>query len=716
MLKKREPSVTRNNNRADLLRMIEEGGDSHRKKSEVSIVGNSTTENGTYSPKCFTGKLLDQPNETSDRFERTEMDEDGKAFKQKNTYENRRNKQDDAALSIRGKDEETYRLKEVDLEDQFENPDKYQVKTAEKLASAIKDNVNETKKVVDACQANTFDEAEVPLSNGSSEISGPLFSTPLDAKSLKKTRSEKVPLEMEKQRRSARNCQTAGSETYSSALVDDYVDNIPTVDLAKTYSKSNRMQRSKEKKATQKVSDWLRNASNISEKQEHAKTTVGDSVYTETIKGDSKMKKKLNKKEQKLKAEEEALGLKLKHLAEHVHIDGREFGFDFGNDDNDDEGQHVNNDKPSDDVENKTESLNSKIHAVSPVLVNDKIHKEGHQEIESAVIEIDLDTENMMQLQHKEKEMDVNNKTEDHKECVSVSRMENKTHKKNFEENEAKVGEGDSSETLKSTEETILVVPLRKRIFKTKAFEQTVRNCVKYNDKSNMCEVDPFEFKSSQNTPKKIVKLKGKGKGAAGKNNARNLNKQKPVALSDNIRLKQARTIVNGFDDKHEQIPVICIPWNKDSKPKKTILKGKVKDLDIIAAKLQQAEDYELLTSSQEAAERIGKEEAKDAKAGKRVRFKEPALVDFNQDGHIDIIRFRKAKEAFGKTIEIGTKLIKNNVKKDYELLARETSLKKTKRNNKKRNTDLEKRMKQKETVEDNDSGMGNFYLFFIYK
>ncbi|XP_060560280.1 breast cancer type 1 susceptibility protein-like [Ruditapes philippinarum] len=107
--------------------------------------------------------------------------------------------------------------------------------------------------------------------------------------------------------------------------------------------------------------------------------------------------------------------------------------------------------------------------------------------------------------------------------------------------------------------------------------------------------------------------------------------------------------------------------------PEKTILKtAKQEEIDKLNARLMQAEDYDLLTCTQEAADSIANQNSihktaaedrknvnSDTNGQKKVRFTEPVISDFIQTGKINIIGYRNAKK------ELDEVKNKKNIKKE---------------------------------------------------
>ncbi|WAQ93496.1 BRCA1-like protein [Mya arenaria] len=522
-------------------------------------------------------------------------------------------------------------------------------------------------------KSNDIMENNIQFSNETSSSSGPLFSTPLDVKSCRKSRAvEKEPLEVEKTRRSLRNKNvTDDMETESKCLTPEFVDHLEQQrDVHKTYSRRDIEVHKKEKKVTKKVSEWLKNVTNVSDalvnktKAEHRleevnKVRAGSCPNDEFAKGRGK---KLSKKVLKVKAEEELMGAKLKHLAKQVQDGNQGLLFEF--DDFEEnagikcDANHARNGLGEKDQDIVAPYESEETAAAAGVQIND-VDVDIKGNVEDAANDENTDVEDVVDMNVKDdiviQEVD---EGEQDSNCVKPSTK----HESKLPKREPEITEkADINNALPANKKRIFKtrIPLDNKTVETHTgmcddAKESKRgdlliNVGKSQNENLVTEYsDPYEFRSSQPTPKKILSKKSKTKKARKKTTADKL--KNPVIETGKLKNK---------DSGPNKI------WNKELVPKKTILKNTENEIEHISSELSRAEDYDLLTSTQEVVAKMEQEKRESERCEnsleivkvegmkKKVRFMEPRMSDFNHNGHIDVIGFRKAKQAFEKEVGV---------------------------------------------------------------
>ena len=431
----------------------------------------------------------------------------------------------------------------------------------------------------------------------------------------------------------------------------------------KTYSKRGLIKQDKE--ANKKVKEWLQSVE-VTEERKEVQNVTGAEIR--------RKKGKQSKKELKVRAEEEKLGLKMKHLAEHITTDKvaeTDHCFGFVKDAEDQESRAKQKDK--DEKQAGTSALCEK---------NGKTDNQFH-----TINDMTLDQENQMEKAELVEEDNHLNHASDNPGLVyeigkSVSDTMNLSTemKMQFPQN------CHSNNVNKSPKHTLLN---KKHIFKPKLINTenvtketitldsqneslTVNESKMENNTTMLCQgvenrlptdqdlpdSDPYEFKSSGNTPRKLGKKKGKTAKVGVKKKVTQP-PQKTVGRS-----KRAIKIKTVQGKQNTMPQVIAIDDTPISCTQEEIKK--------MSNKLNQAEDYDLLTCTQEAVDSLQKdslsfnnkklianpvgtemvdidehviEKKSKASQQKKVRFREPLISDFVVAGKIDILSYRKVKE-----------------------------------------------------------------------
>ena len=519
------------------------------------------------------------------------------------------------------------------------------------VSDAVESQLSKDKE--NSCESNTLETVEncEAVHESIKEGEAVLFQTPLPLNSVEKLK--RLPDQVDNSNKTARNLRSR--EKISNTIeendsiargeqltLDDFNDNETSgfeqnkaIDDVKTYSKRGSVKQDKE--ANKKVKDWLKSVE-VEKERKDMQNVVGSKI--------TRKKQNLTKKDLKVKAKEEKMGLKMKHLAEHITSDKTEETNDcFGFDDN----------------------------------AEDK---------ESTAMQEDKDERHTDDIFHKDIDMTIDQETPKGK----VELLEKDDNLDYISDNQEHVHETEktSSATIspescmnKSAKPTLLN---KKHIFKAKSTnkDNVVRTSFIVDSKienevnevknaTNMCDgaenrlsadqglpdSDPYEFKSSGNTPRKPGKKKGKTSKAGAKKKTSKLS-QKMVGSAKSKSSKGKQNTKSNM---------ICI----EDKP----ISCTQEEIKKISSKLNQAEDYNLLTCTQDAVDSLEKngidlnnenyvaypidtqimdikeqngEMKSKASHQKKVRFKEPVLSDFRHDGKIDILGYRKAKEKMNKS------------------------------------------------------------------
>lgn len=455
--------------------------------------------------------------------------------------------------------------------------------------------------------ADTSTKAEVLVLSGNSaanesEISsGPLFRTPLEPKQSRDRRCE-IIMEVRNSSRSLR------SKTNKSGEPDAEFNDISTdltpestvtfgksKQMQKTYSKKDRGVKKekrkadeKDKKTKEKVSEWLEHLPD--------KACSGEGDFMDNVK--SKKAKEFSKTSLRILEDEKKMGNKIKHLAEQIGDKNKDLIFNLEDFNDRVEGPcnktELHKSEESSVEENEMEKTKSKSQSYNQCFV---------EEMEIEDLNPEISSNNVVQEVCKEA-------------TIPVQR-------KRIFKTKSKVQPKPDLHEEESIKENPDVKGVNKTLVYNKALEDT----------SALNNSDPYEFKSSQPTPVKTSKLRSK--------------QQRKRKTSTALKIESTA----GKKDQKKRHLEVIIPcskaWNKDSAPKKAILKQKFskaleeKEVDVLAEKINEAENYDLIASTQEAGDRIERD------SSKKVRFSEPIISDFVEPGRINIKGYRDAKKQF---------------------------------------------------------------------
>lgn len=486
--------------------------------------------------------------------------------------------------------------------------------------------------------------------------SGPLFKTPVDICRQHK----KVELDISENAQELKRVLRSRGKKVNYDEVDGDADANSVLTLTpdllvketvdgKTYSRKDQDSYKKEKTASRKVTEWLQNIATISDSDkvniENDNKSTNDCVKAL----DKDQQKRLNKKNLKVQQEEEAMGKKIKNLAKQVQGNAKSLLFEF----DDFEGAN-------DELQGETEEETNMGVEVQEHLNVDHYLEQKPEYIDALKEVIQLPCDTIVENPNMCDGVEVRNNA---KEPVNISNVENTENETNimvkpvFRKRIFKsrmnsrnpTSNGSIAEHATSENLNIVMLEIEKIKDVNTLYGKEIVS-VESQESDLPCS-DPYEFKSSQNTPKRLGKTKRKRK----KKNGKLTTKGKGQCKSQNIPVSKAIKR-NNIEKK----------WNKDLVPEKTILKSRhtFEEIDKMAASLQQAEDYDLLTCTQDAAESIAKqqketvtmstdqtgtlfERVQKLDSHKKVRFTEPVISDFMQIGKIDIISYREAKEQF---------------------------------------------------------------------
>ena len=429
--------------------------------------------------------------------------------------------------------------------------------------------------------------------------------------------------------------------------------------IIKTYGK--RSSYPQDKEANKKVSEWLKSVQlNINDDNN---ATKSDKLNGSRLQN--------SKRGLKLKMDEEKMGQKLKHLAQNLHTDthGNEQCFGFFDDEinsnvldtkHTDAMEHKNDVGKDEELEANNEVNNLESTLNSQALINNTLQNQTY------IAEKTEETPENRTLLLEETCQDVETET------LSSSKTKDDNSRQNcpVPVYTDKIDFGENNILLN-----------KKPIFKSrtsnwKHISGVENKLVLGNDNASS---DPYEFRSSPNTPKKDKRKKGKvSKLAKSKNNKQVLNidiLEKRHGMRKTTGLKSGTR--GATLQKKSEMPA-----------EKTSLDNNLsctqEELKKLSSKIDQAEDHDLLTCTQEAVDSIEEhasdlmidKEDKDGVLGnsvpqasclartetneskakssqqKRVRFQDPIISDFIHSGKIDILGYRKAKEAVKNTKE----------------------------------------------------------------
>ena len=429
--------------------------------------------------------------------------------------------------------------------------------------------------------------------------------------------------------------------------------------VIKTYGK--RSSYPQDKEANKKVSEWLKSV-HLNANDDN-KATNNDKLNGSRLQN--------SKRGLKLRMDEEKMGQKLKHLAQNLHTDthGNEQCFGFIDDEinsnvldtkHTDAMEH-NNDVGKDEkleANNEVENLESTVN--SQALINNTFQNQIY------IAEQTKETPENKTLLSEETPQDIETET------LSSSKTKDDNSRQNcpVPVYTDKIDFGENNILLN-----------KKPIFKSrtsnwKHISGVENKLVLGNDNASS---DPYEFRSSPNTPKKDKRKKGKlSKVAKSKNNKQVLNID---ILEKRHGMRKTAGLKSGAKgatlQKKSEMPAERTSLDNN-------LSCTQEEVQKLSNKIDQAEDHDLLTCTQEAVDSI-KEHTSDLMIGKndkdgvvgssvsrptclarmetnetktkssqqkRVRFKDPVISDFIHSGKIDILGYRKAKETIKNTKE----------------------------------------------------------------
>ena len=429
--------------------------------------------------------------------------------------------------------------------------------------------------------------------------------------------------------------------------------------IIKTYGK--RSSYPQDKEANKKVSEWLKSVQLNA--NDDNKATNNDKLNGSRLQN--------SKRGLKLKMDEEKMGQKLKHLAQNLHTDthGNEQCFGFFDDEinsNVLDTKHTdaieyNNDIGKDEeLEANNEVKNLETTVNSQALINNTLQNQTY------IAEQREETPENRTLLSEETSQDIETET------LSSSKTKDDNSRQNcpIPLYTDKIDFGENNILLN-----------KKPIFKSrtsnwKHISGVENKLVLGNDNASS---DPYEFRSSPNTPKKDKRKKGKlSKLAKSKTNKQALNID---ILEKRHGMRKTTGLNSGAkgDTVKKKSEVPAVKTRLDSS-----LSCTQEEVKKLSNKIDQAEDHDLLTCTQEAVDSIEEhasdlmidKEDKDGVIGssvprstcqartenneskakssqqKRVRFKDPVISDFIHSGKIDILGYRKAKETIKNTKE----------------------------------------------------------------
>ena len=572
-------------------------------------------------------------------------------------------------------------------------------------------------------------------SQGSSEDVISLFRTPLDIKEVKQ-KQKKVHNDGVTNTRSLRSAKTV-IDHYDKDTDMSKVDNVvqtPDFDYRanivcdskpsniKTYSKKNVLK----KDSKSKVSDWLKNLpdDNCEILQEKQSTTAGTSLESP---------KSSVQRISKSQNTDEMISQKMNTFAGRVHENCQDSLFGFGELDLKDKMQGE-----TDDQNYQPDIAANEIHAsveVNIVNLEDQEQTQSEKEkntckplqrkriFKSKQVYANTDTKSKSKKDTDLKNDMINSKnTEDNMSKIMTDENVSKPETQYGLSGSAK-SQNDRCESKPDKKKKLFKrEPLESNISGTDEIDSFINEC---SDNSNNCEgvpisiragksncvnnkqlkdvekperllkmvyspmdtsqsfSDPYEFKSSQKTPQK--QLKGK-RSRSNKAKARN-KKGRVVKVTDKLAPKKTQvSIMNGCADIERTVAQeksLIIP--------ETLMKGKRKihgvnnggeinkdidrtEMQVIAAEIEKAEEYDLLTNTQEVLTKMTENEGHvtchlndslNRVNRKQVRFREPTLSDFISPGKNDVRKPHKEKEIIHKEKEQSTSISHDDIKVD---------------------------------------------------
>lgn len=465
------------------------------------------------------------------------------------------------------------------------------------------------------------------LTNESETSSGPLFRTPLERRGSKKPWSdfeERPEREMKTLRPQRNRVPQYGQDEGDDICCltpEESLEVVKSKETHKTYSRKDKDANVKGKQFKQKVTQWLQNVPEVISNN----YKVNKAAARKT-----KENAECSKKALQLQMQEQMMGQKMRSLAEQVAEKNQDLEFNFEDFDEINCGDGEEATKAG-TLEEETVDNNSSVHSegsktnaasasdntgtlTKAEIFDSDMHAQGIEGKTKTVTDSDT-----ADVRNKEKD------TGDNSEIETLHNMQVPKHRKRI----FKSRSGDSDKFLQKGEnggnkETAADVEKKEMLLLN---NKTV-------DEENVTDVsDPYEFKSSQPTPRKTSKTNVGSK------------KTKRKASSGNKFQKEKRkraTESNFIEDTGNM-------RENDSVPLKTILCNKTKsetEADRLAVKVNEAEHYDLLTCTQDVLDTMKTD------SRKKVSFAEPVITDFIEAEHIDLIGYRKAKEKFNNSID----------------------------------------------------------------
>ncbi|XP_052268704.1 uncharacterized protein LOC127870084 [Dreissena polymorpha] len=519
------------------------------------------------------------------------------------------------------------------------------------------------------------------FSINSSQSTGPLFKTPVEIVTKKgKGKISKAAIEFVTNRQSSRSNSKKSNALGESGLHEIDTKLTPDVDMElahgndiqRTYSRKGKSLPKESRKSVEKVFEWLNNV-------EESKT---EKLVVESVLDDKKSGtiattgKRQSKKSRKLQEDEKAMGLKMKHLAKQVEETSKELLFAF-----DDFAER--NEKEIDTIGEENVGRHNRLASESVELgktehvgthVNNYLEMEGKDE---AVKDTETDNYDSAEQQPKGSLMlskdgqtfnqklpknvndaDEHNKTVDKNTTCLPKPSSEHTMNGNIAEQESKCeNNGDVQvkkkkifKTRTSTLNSDILRPPHvegKNAIYTDVSSQVGKSKLLIDETTNFSpESDPYEFKSSQNTPNKPLEKK------AGKRIKKTVQKKVPNNVKPRVVFAQPNK--RNINEMNKM-------WNIDPGKRLPDQQNNENDINKITETISAAEEYNLLTCTREAINKLdtnGKTrntsstEPNNTKNSdimlKKVRFQEPDLNNFVSSGKVDDLE--KTKLEFQKS------------------------------------------------------------------
>ncbi|XP_060581851.1 breast cancer type 1 susceptibility protein homolog, partial [Ruditapes philippinarum] len=362
------------------------------------------------------------------------------------------------------------------------------LKTAESIGKTVNEDIAiEVQENNDNDATNEIEmevDTDVHILSGTSvakeseSSSGPLFRTPVDPKGLKhshqRNSSEDQSQVRKKSLRSKDNTnQHLEADDHDSSLKMTQEDlTVKVKDNSRTYCKKDKDLFVKEKKATRKVAEWLKNIPPISDSENVGCDEIRMNEPKEKI-----QPKRMSKKDVKVREEEEAMGNKIKHLAKQVQDNGKGLLFEIDDFETEPEKKPPTDSKIKSDKENASISIESE---------KSNLDKKNYEEVSDV-------------------------RVQEVKHVITEPVRRKRIFKSRTNQSDVS-SESDSDKALiRNNNQNVTVM---KTITEEKNTSNVLDNEIVEirSQDSELPSSDPYEFKSSQNTPMKVTKKKGKSK------------------------------------------------------------------------------------------------------------------------------------------------------------------------------------------------------------